>query len=715
MTGPAGPAGRLTPLDELAERHHILRSYEGVDGERHRAGPEAIMAVLRAMGVPLEAPEQAAEQLRAEAASRTTRWLEPVLVHWIGRPQPLHIVLPSDVHPRDGWLVVELEGGSVHRERLITAIARPLSGRIVDGRRLDSYQLRLGASGSLELPAGYHRLVIEAPGIEASALLVVAPRLPQPRRGWGAFLPLHALRAADDLGVGSYRHLGELIAWTGGHGSDFVGTLPLYPTFLEGPVEPSPYLPVSRLAWSELYVDPTTLPELDRSPAAAELLASDEVRRRVADARNSVLVDYQEVTATVRSLLEPMAETLFESGGRRRDELEAFVAGRPEVAAYARFRAAGGPAGGAGESRRVHPEGRIPDEPVDPRAERYFLYAQWAAEEQLAAAAGGRGLYLDLPIGVHPRGFDPWWAPDAFVPGVHGGAPPDSFYEGGQDWAFPPLHPERLRQDGYAYPRAYLRHAMRHASVLRIDHVMGLYRLYWVPEGFDATDGVYVRYPDEELRALVALEAQRAGTAVVGEDLGTVPEEVRAGMSADGMARLWVLQFEVSAEQPLPEPPRGVLASWGTHDLPRFAAFWDATDVDEREAAGALGRREADAERVARLRWRRAVEAALGVGDDPAAVLGGYLRHLASGPARQLLVELEDLWLERRPQNRPGTGAEAGNWRHRAARSLEQLRDDPKTGALLDELDGLRRKETEPAPEMPVFGQHSAFSIRRET
>jgi len=679
----------LVDLAALAEHHGVLRSYTDVDGAEHYASPEAVMAVLRSMGVAVDRPEGAAEVLRAEQAADVGRWLPPVLVHWTARPRPFQITLPSNVHPRDGWLTVTMDGGQVHRERLLTAIARPLSGDTVDGRRVDSYQLRLGAS-SFELPVGYHELRVEAPGIDASALLIAAPRCPQAARGWGAFLPLYAVRAADDLGVGTYRHLGQLLEWVKELGGGYVGTLPLYPAFLDQPVETSPYLPVTRLGWNELHVDPRTLPELAAAPEASALLASDELGRRIADARNSVLVDHVGVMATVRSLLEPMAEALFSSDGDRRDRFEAFVDHHPEVAAYARFRAAGGRAGKAGVDRHAHREGRIPDEAVDAAAERYHLYAQWVADEQLSAAAGGDGLYLDLPIGVHPLGFDPWWEPGAFVTGVRGGAPPDAFYRRGQDWGFPPLHPEHLRNSGYRYLRACLEHVLRHAATLRIDHVMGLHRLFWVPEGAEPTDGVYVRYPDEELRAVVAVEAHRARAAVVGEDLGTVPGEVRAGMAADAMLRLWVLQFETSAEDPLPEPPPASMASWGTHDLPRFATFWEGADIDEREGRGDLDARAAAGERVARERWRRSVAERLGAEHDPAAVLRGFLEHLAAGPARLVLVELEDLWLERRPQNRPGTGPEMPNWRRRASRSLEQLRDDPAVTGFLSGLTARR-------------------------
>ena len=218
----------------------------------------------------------------------------------------------------------------------------------------------------------------------------------------------------------------------------------------------------------------------------------------------------------------------------------------------------------------------------------YHLYCQWAAASQLSAAGDAIAMYADLPIGVHPDGFDPFWSPVSFVPGVSGGAPPDSFFESGQDWGFPPLHPDGTRQDGYSHIRSVLARAFRHAAYMRIDHVMGLQRLYAIPQGFDAKHGAYLAYHADELHALVSLEAHRAGSVVVGEDLGTVPDEVRERMAADKMLRSWVFEFESTAKEPFPTPPTDVLASLGTHDLPRFGAFVRGEDIDEKQAAGQL-------------------------------------------------------------------------------------------------------------------------------
>ncbi|HWE71345.1 MAG TPA: 4-alpha-glucanotransferase [Acidimicrobiales bacterium] len=668
------------PLSRLAEAHGVQLSYTGADGTHHRSGPDTVMAALAALGVPLDRASDAAEVLASERRA-PVQPLEPVIAQWSGSLAPVAARLPRRLDPNRAWLTLSLEDGREHRQTLASSAVEP---PVVEDQ-VDRYRLQL-APPAERLPPGYHRLRLEAPGVDASALVIIAPRCPTPPRGWGAFAPLPALRSEGGWGIGSYPDLAELAGWIDARGGELVGTLPLFPLFLDTPpVDPSPYLPVTRLGWNEIHVDPTGLPEFSRTPAAVERLASPEVQARLLRARASALVDHAEVMALIRSILEPMARTLFGGASSRRAELESYLDHRPHLGAYARFRAnaSGLAEGDAGFVEVV----------------QYHLYAQWAAETQLAAAATpGAGsdpmLYLDLPIGVHPDGFDPQWEPEAFVKGIHGGAPPDAFQRGGQDWAFPPLDPGGLRAQEYRYFITSLRHAMAHARAVRIDHVMGLHRLYWIPEGADATDGVYVGYPAAEMRAIVALEASRSDTVVVGEDLGTVPDQVRSAMDHDGMLRSWVFQFATRVEDPVPVPPPNCVASWGTHDLPTFAGYWEGLDIEEREQGGELGRRAAESARKERRLWRRALRQKLSVPEaDPRAVLLGCLDHLATSPAELVLVDLEDLWLEREPQNRPGTGAGARNWRRRAALTNREIFADPGVDQALAEVDSRRRPD----------------------
>jgi 4-alpha-glucanotransferase len=388
-------------------------------------------------------------------------------------------------------------------------------------------------------------------------------------REWGVFLPLYALRREEgDLGVGDLSGLEELGRWVGEQGGSTVATLPLLAAFLgdgspgergeRGPFEPSPYAPASRLFWNELWVDPRRLPELELSAEARRLLDSPAFAAEAARLAAGRHVDYRGAYALRRRVLAALAEAFFTNApAARRAELDDLLARRPELADYAAFRAL---VEARGECWHAWPEplrsGEIPAGAVDESARRVHLYAQLAAEGQLAevgralaASDPGRrgrgGLYLDLPLGVHPDSYDAWRHRELFAAAVSAGAPPDDFFTLGQDWGFHPIHPERSREEGHAHWIAVVRHHLAHAGWLRIDHVMQLHRLWWVPRGLAATDGAYVRYPADELTAVLTLESHRARARIVGENLGTVPAYVDRALERHGIAKMFVLPFEI--------------------------------------------------------------------------------------------------------------------------------------------------------------------------
>jgi 4-alpha-glucanotransferase len=688
-------------LYELAALSGIQASYAAADGSIRIADQDVILAMLRALGVLVVSTKDAQDALRARLMADAGRVLEPVVVVRTGRLSPVKVTLPQGVDLRQIRLSVDLEEGTELHNELAPAL-RLYSSFEADGRRYGRYCFEITRAGSDSLPAGYHRLCLEGEGITASALLVVAPPCPIAKRAWGAFMPLHALRSETDWGTGSYSDLAQLGRFVSGLGASMLGSLPLYPFFLDPPADPSPYRPVSRLAYNELYIDPTELPEI-ASSGPQQVLGTTEFSERITSLHASRLVEYSEVSRLRREVLEPMAANLF-SGEmpRRLQELDAFARSHPELVAYARFRAARERT----DADRARYKEASPDGGEDP-AFGYHLYCQWAAATQLDAAGDVIPLYADLPVGVHPDGFDPYISPDSFVFGVSGGAPPDVFFRSGQNWGFPPLHSEAMRQDDYSHLRAVLGRAFRHAGYLRIDHVMGLQRLYAIPDGFDASHGAYLAYRPDELHALVSLEADRAGTVVVGEDLGTVPDEVRERMASDKMLRSWVFQFESKSKKPLPAPPADVLASLGTHDLPRFGTFLWGGDIDERQLSGQLSQAQAARQRVARETWRIALLKAVGAQpctldarELTATAYKGSLAHLAASAATLVLIDIEELLDERRPQNRPGTGPEADNWRCRAALSLSEIRTDRKVIEMLCQVDSLRQKEQASPPKV---------------
>ncbi len=323
----------------------------------------------------------------------------------------------------------------------------------------------------------------------------------------------------------------------------------------------------------------------------------------------------------------------------------------------------------------------------------------------LASEAGRRsaGLYLDLPLGVHSAGFDTWKNREAFAFEISTGAPPDPLFAGGQSWGFPPLHPQRIRESGYRYLIAVLRHHFRHAAVLRVDHVMGLHRLFWIPKGFAATEGVYVRYSAEELYAILSLESHRHRVQLVGEDLGTVAPAVRRSLGRHNISGMYVMQYEATSElrDELRDELRPIthdyLGSLNTHDMPPFAAMWHGLDLPSPQ-----GLAPADAAAVRQIREHRqglkAMMVALlraggwltaGSSRDEV-ILRGLLAHLAASPAGLVMINLEDLWLERRPQNIPGTGVERSNWRRRARYRFEEFSRSKSVLATLRLVNRLR-------------------------
>jgi 4-alpha-glucanotransferase len=398
-----------------------------------------------------------------------------------------------------------------------------------------------------------------------------------------------------------------------------------------------------------------------------------------------------------------MAQWLVNSGTERAAAFRQFVASHAQLADYARFRAT------TERQRTSWPSwpqrlrsGTLKAGDYDPAAERYHQYAQWIAEEQMDQLAGrrngGAGLYLDFPLGVHPHSYDVWRHREQFASQVSTGAPPDTLFRKGQNWGFPPPHPDRMRQDSYAYWIACLRHQFRHTGWLRLDHVMGLHRLFWIPEGLEARQGVYVRYPAEELYAILSLESHRTKTILVGEDLGTVPKEVTHTMQERGLKPMYVLQYEATPEAKacLRPVPATAVASLNTHDMPPFAAFWKGSDIREHTEIGMFDPAEAARQMEDRRKVRRALQQFLLGRTKPKASVGlremfqACQEWLAASRAKMVLINLEDLWLESEPQNVPGTHRERPNWQRKARFSFEQFSRDKAIASLLQAIVRLR-------------------------
>lgn len=750
-------------LHELAQLYGVQTTYRDVWGKWRESPRESLIQVLRALGAELDEDKALSGGNRGQQALRAAlqarkrvladRLLEPVLVAWAGRllfPRQSFTCTEGppkmNLHEFPGplKLTLHLEQGE--------EISREFTGTVAaDLGRRSGLVLRE------KMPPGYHQLTVEGlPRVE-HAVVISAPRRcwepVEPGRGWGLFAPLYALPslrsgrvmgtgAADravegvvdagldlevDLGVGDLGDLAELCVWVGEAGGEVVATLPLLSLLGKEPIDPSPYRPMSRLFWNELYLALERTPEWTSCTRLHELrscAALQEEERRLCRAER---VDYKRASALKRHLLLEASRWFFARADQaRRRAFAAYVREHPEVEDYARFRAQieAKEADGAlfwveQEARSALLQGNnaASSAPCGSFEElvNLHLYSQWQTEEQLRAISehpGSAGLVLDLPVGIHPEGYDVQRWPKLFVREVSLGAPPDRFFSAGQDWASPALHPEVSRSEGHAYYAACLRHHMRHARYLRVDHVMSLHRLFWIPKGAEPDQGVYVTYPDDELYAVLSLESHRSQTRIVGEDLGTVPTGVRVRLRRHGILGSWVFQssLQLSPTSPVRLPSRHVVAYLGTHDMYPWAGFWQGRDLETGVRTGQLVKRAAKrawarrqrvavylerylAQRQAEiLRGSLSVAAPLpafmsqGLPQTEENALGQWedkrlrelllesLRLLAQTEASLVVVGLADLLLETEAQNIPGTGIEYGNWCRRARVSSEELK-----------------------------------------
>ena len=690
----------LVSLQNLARAYGLETEYRDNTGHRQESPPESLLAVLRAFGAPLQTEADIPDARRQWRRDYWRRCVEPVVVAWDGACPPIDLRLPAGGGRRVVRCELALESGEVRSWDVDLGGAPAVEEVVVEGVRHAASTISVGG----QLPAGYHRLSVEVASSAARAMIVAAPVKAfsaSPGSGdrtWGAFLPLYALQSQRSWGTGDFSDLEAFMEWVAGLGGRIVGTLPFLASFLDSPCDPSPYTPVSRLFWNEMYLDVARVPEMAACAEAREMAASEAFRREVESLNGLRLVDYRRVMALKRTVLEKLATTLTPGSGGRYELFRAFLADHGDVPDYARFRAA---VEARGETWPLWPEaqrgGALGVGDFAAEAEHYHAYVQWLAEGQLQEVSdrsSGRGvsLYLDLPLGVHRDGYDTWREQGLFVREVCSGAPPDALFHKGQNWGFPPLHPRRVREQGYRYPIAYLRHHMKYADILRVDHVMGLHHLYWVPDGMPATRGVYVRYPADEMYAILSVESHRHRCAVVGENLGTVPEYVNEAMAHHGVSGLYVVQYEVpsDANAALADPLPASVASLNTHDMPPFAAFWQGLEIGRWQALGLVTEAEArdrmEERHMAKRNLVRFLERSgylKGDREDIGRIFRACLSFLNRSQARVLLANMEDLWLETEQQNVPGVVDGHPNWQRKARYGFDTFSTMPEVLELL--------------------------------
>ena len=703
----AADPGRQEALRSLAAELGVELEYWDVQGNLHVAGTDALLGVLRAMGHDVASLADIDRARGEHDAARAAEVVEPVVVMDLGGRLAFVVRTPAGRRPGAIEVVVDLEAGAGQVVLPVDLQAFPRRETSMGSHTVIEHDVEIDAPQLAGLPSGYHDLtvhgVVSAPAV---ARLLVAPR-EVPRfaatdRYWGVFAPAYALPGGSGVGA----HLGNLGALAerfDAAGAKLVGTLPLLATWLDEPFDPSPYSPISRLFWNELFVDLAALPELAALDDARANLEGLGMIGHAANAK-SRLFDYRHQYGYVHGVLEDLIAARDRWPAGLQADYAAWCAARPDVERYARFRAYARQTGTGWHQWPDGPRsGTLSAGDVDPDAVAFHRYAQYAMSRQLDQLAGdlrarGQRLYLDLPIGVGGDGYDTWLDPTGYAWGAGTGAPPDEFFTEGQDWGFPPVLPSAARRSGHAGLAAVLRHHLRVCGVLRLDHVMGFHRLYWVPQGAGARDGVYVRYPSREQYAVLAIEAHRHEAVIVGENLGTVLPEVTEAMGDHGLLGMHVLEFnqpDWAGAEPV-GADANQLSSFGTHDTPTFAGWIHGFDIDQLHELQLLSDDQAIDERTRRRQQvdnLRGFLRARGYGPDGGgsasapgedhALLEAVLRFLGDSEAPALLLSLDDLWLEPNPQNIPGTPADRPNWVQRSPKSLDELLADPAVDQLL--------------------------------
>jgi 4-alpha-glucanotransferase len=708
-------------LARLARAHGVAPEFQEFNGGPRQVSAATLVGVLGALGVDATSPERVEVALRHAEDVPWRRVLPPVVVTRRSQETtvPVHVTHGDPVH---AW--VELDAADGHGRRAAGAPAERVDlaqadayvdPRTVDGRQVGRATFVVPAG----LPLGWHLLRTSGPSGEAASPLAVTPdrlelpaRLEDPdaRRAWGLMVQLYSVRSRQSWGAGDLRDLADL-AWLSGHeaGAQFVLVNPLHAAEPVPPLTPSPYLPTTRRFVNPLYLRVEDVAETAYLSSADRALVEWSAEQAIALDTDDGPIDRDVVWAAKKAALEvvfavprtPARQSAFDDFRRREGR------GLEDFALWCALVEQHGPGPWPAELRDPAAPGALRARTELADRVEFFCWLQWLADQQLAtvqrtahAAGMSLGVMHDLAVGVHPRGADVWALGSVLARGASVGAPPDMYNQQGQNWSQPPWHPAELERVAYRPYRDMLRTVLRHAGAVRIDHIIGLFRLWWIPQGNAASDGTYVRYDHDAMIGILALEAHRAGAVVIGEDLGNVEPGARHYLADRGVLGTSILWFE-KEDGGGPLPPehyrRLALSSVTTHDLPPTAGYLAEEHVALRERLGLLTEPVAQVRRAARLE-REAMVAALRtrglVGDDPSEreVVEALHRYVLATPSVLVGVSLADAVGERRAQNQPGTDQEYPNWRVPLADGagrlvlLDDLLDNPRWRSLVAAL-----------------------------
>ena len=696
---------RKSPVERLADAVGIVPKYLDQTGKEWRkTSAESRIALLAAMGIDAGDGFSAESAVRATRAAERAELIPPVRVVEVSDETATRHLAARLASPPNGearWqLSLTLESGD-------TSTA--------EGRWSRGMRAELAIPWPDDPPLGYHdlKLSVTVGGRERTAaqrLILVPGHCVRPsdklgdRRAFGLVANLYTVRSDRNWGAGDFTDLRQLVQWAGEIHAGFVGVNPLHALANEGK-DISPYSPVSRLFRNPLYIDVEAVPELHVAPHVAARIDHPEFEGELSALRQDPHVRYEQVMSLKMPILEELHRVFVErergAGSARAKACDEFVREQePELTRFATFVAIAEVQ--KSWNWREWPEG-LQDANGDgvrqfqrEHATRIDLHRwiQFELDRQLGSVADTArksrlpiGLYQDLAIGTSLTGADTWAQPELFVQGASIGAPPDPYSATGQNWGLPPIDPRALRADRYRYFIRLVQSGFRHAGALRIDHVMGLFRLFWIPEGKTGKEGAYVEYPADDLLGILALESVRHDALVVGEDLGTVPKEVPPALEKWGVLSSKVLYFErekrgfkaADGYEPL------ALATANTHDMATLAGFWQARDIEQRARVGLIeddaalqGARETREEEKRALLSRLAREEILPSATEPndnAELRGAIHEFLCRTPAALVGLALDDLAGEVDAVNLPGVGPDKHpSWKRKMSMTVDEMR-----------------------------------------
>ena len=677
----APASDNIDELRRIADANGVATGFWDWYGNWVGVSASTLLKVLGALGLPLDESSTVGDVHEAQRLTDEREWrrtLPPTIVARQGGGYmfPVHV-------PDGSWVNVQwvLEDG---RKGSCDQVDRYVPPRMIDGELVG----RATFDVPHWLPLGWHRLVatVEGGHVESTTLIIVPntlslPLLESSRRVWGVNAQLYSTRSASSWGIGDAADLADLAAVCADKGADFLLINPVHASQPVSPLETSPYLPVSRRWLNPIYIRPESIEEYASLPQASRVTIEqlrDETRQF---AIREDLIDRDSSWEAKRKALEIIFDA--PRSYHRQSQLDRFIErGGSELSNYALWCAL------------VEREGTI-ELPEDlarssaPRVELerleladrvdFYQWCQWVVAEQLEHAQHVArevdmeiGIMADLAVGVHPYGSEKWSRPELFASGMSVGAPPDVYSQQGQNWSQPPWSPRSLAESGYLPLRDMVRAALANAGAVRIDHILGMFRLWWIPDGRAATEGTYVYYDHEAMMGVILLEAQRAGAVVIGEDLGVVEPWVRDYLRERGVLGTSVVWFEKEGGGwPLrPEHYRDrALAAVNIHDLPPTLGYIRGIQTTLRSELGLL---TDDIEKVragdrleleqvsARLHEYGCID---GAEPSERETVEGLYRYVAKTPSKLVVASLVDAVGDVRPQNMPGTGADQyPNW-----------------------------------------------------